>query len=640
MQFENLRYYILGEVVTVIITILLCYNVFTSLSPYEKRHRLFMYASVACLLSPLFDILSVIANSNYPLVNSTVCLTFATFFYIFLPVVPVMMFGYAVELAYPYQEKISFFHLIIMGSYIVYFIFLIINLFTGCIFYIDPVAGYSKGPFKNITYIYAAFIMIFLEFVICTHRKKMATRMFTAMLFYPVIAMLILCVQFFFPKVLLTGTSSLAALLLGFMTLQSDMLDYDLITGLTTEHKLEKVVQLKNKSGILFILSIENMPILQNNLSSKDMNSILLMIGKEFSKRFEKDSYHIALNRFGGICEDKETVEKYGREISDYIKHLGNFTSFDIPAPIEFYSAGIEFAKGIKSYSNVCDIVNNLLQKAKSANTKTIQFCDESVLLDMERKRLIFNILKRELNADSKQFQVWFQPIYSIKEKRLVYMEALSRLNGTELGDIPPFEFVQVAETRGLIETLGNVAFQKICKFISENKDVIKAVSINFSVNQMSNPLIVDSVLQTIKKYNLEPSNIIMEITESIFIDNYEIVYKNMKTLADAGILFYLDDFGTGYSNFANIINLPFSTIKMDRSLVLSMEESSKNINLFKNLVSTFKDAGLKVLVEGVETQNQNYLVTKAGADYIQGYLYSRPVPANQCLEIMKNNRS
>ena len=100
--------------------------------------------------------------------------------------------------------------------------------------------------------------------------------------------------------------------------------------------------------------------------------------------------------------------------------------------------------------------------------------------------------------------------------------------------------------------------------------------------------------------------------------------------------IFYLDDFGTGYSNLTNVIALPFSTVKMDRSLVLTMEESNRNYKLVKNLISTFKDANLEVLVEGIETQEQKYLVKNAGADYVQGYLYSKPLSAADCIKFLK----
>ncbi|MBR4179294.1 MAG: EAL domain-containing protein, partial [Treponema sp.] len=247
-----------------------------------------------------------------------------------------------------------------------------------------------------------------------------------------------------------------------------------------------------------------------------------------------------------------------------------------------------------------------------------------------------YKILRRELTLESKQFQVWFQPIYSIENKRFEYMEALSRLRDTELGTIPPQEFVQVAENRGLIELLGFVAFEKVCKFLSENRDSVNAVSINFSAYQMMNPKIVENVLNTISRFSLSPSNIIMEITESIFIDNYDLVMKNMLALTQAGVKFYLDDFGTGYSNLTNVISLPFSTIKMDRSLVLAMEEGNKGVSLFFDLVSTFKGVGFNILVEGVETNLQNKLVERAGVDYIQGFLYSRPLPPDECVELLK----
>ena len=209
-------------------------------------------------------------------------------------------------------------------------------------------------------------------------------------------------------------------------------------------------------------------------------------------------------------------------------------------------------------------------------------------------------------------------------------------MKGTELGDISPAEFIPIAETYGYIERLGQVTFEKICRFISENKSTVNAVSVNFSVHQMSNPSIVDTVLNTIKKYNIRPQNIIMEITESIFIESFEAIRLRMEQLAKEGIIFYLDDFGTGFSNFANVITLPFSTIKIDRSFVLMMEKSEKMSSLVNSLIKTFKDNGLKILVEGVETENQDSLVKKAGTDYIQGFLYERPLPASEVIEIFK----
>lgn len=155
----------------------------------------------------------------------------------------------------------------------------------------------------------------------------------------------------------------------------------------------------------------------------------------------------------------------------------------------------------------------------------------------------------------------------------------------------------------------------------------------------MVNPNVVEKVLSTIRKYNLSPNRIIMEITESIFIEDFNVVKANMITLAKEGIRFYLDDFGTGYSNLANVVKLPFSTIKIDRSLVLMTEDDAKGDLFLKNILSTFKDAGFDILVEGVETMSQSETVQNDGADYIQGFLFSRAIPEKECIELFKKQK-
>ncbi|MCR4735352.1 MAG: EAL domain-containing protein [Treponema sp.] len=473
--------------------------------------------------------------------------------------------------------------------------------------------------------------------MILLNRKSMAKRVFAVFAIYPLICLGLVFIQFFEPKVIMTGTAAFAALFFAYITIQSDMIDYDVVTGLMTENKLRKQISLKNSYGYVYMLSIENINQLQASMSVSQMNELFLNLGKQLSKCFERSSFRISSNRLAGICKDEESLKKNARIMAEYISSLNVSMDGILPASLEVYSAAIQFSKEEVVYDNVIEILNNMIYKSKAKGLRQLQICDDAILVDMDRKRYIYKILKKELRLDSDQFQVWFQPIYSLKEKRFTYMEALSRLNNTDIGDIPPGEFVQIAEAKGLIEKLGNVAFEKVCKFISENKNLVNAVSINFSVYQMTNPNLVQNVLGTIGRFGLKPTNIIMEITESIFIENFDLVRKNMIQLAEAGIKFYLDDFGTGYSNLANVIGLEFSTIKIDRSLVLMMEENKKAENLISNLIGTFKDAELEILVEGVETNNQNDLVLEAGADYIQGFLYSRPLPPEECIELLKN---
>ena len=638
MIFANLDYSVLGEFVSCLLSAVLCVNILFSASFFERRHRLFLIGGISSFLSTFFDIAAAYCITYHSEVPVWICYASSTLFFTFLLAVPFLLCSYAYELAFAYNPKnLKIGYIINISLYAFYILIIITNIKTGLIFRYDPVEGYVRGPLKNLTYILTFVFTILTMISIATNKKSVATRVFVIFLLYPFISVSVILIQFFNPTFLLTGASSFSALLMAYITVQSDMLEFDIVTGLMTDHKLCKYIEMKNREGYLYLITIENMVVLQNIMDSVNLNKMLMKIGKILTSKFQRHVYHPVTSRFAVLSHNLEDIKQFSSEIGGLFSELQLDPELNLPVPLEIYCVAVELSKGEKKYSSVMEIANNMIQKVKIENKHELCICDETILLEMERRRIIFKILKRELNLESKQFQVWFQPIYSVNEKKFTYMEALSRLRGTELGDISPAEFVYVAEKRGLIEQLGFVAFEKVCKYIADNRDVIKAVSINFSVYQMTERNIVRNVLETVARFGLNPSNIIMEITESIFIDNYALVLKNMNELAAAGVQFYLDDFGTGYSNLANVIRLPFSTIKIDRTLVLMMEENEKNQRLFMNLVDTFKDASLKILVEGVETQSQNYLVQKAGADYIQGFLYSRPQPPDICLEIMKN---
>jgi len=635
MNFASLQYNIIGELITCVFSLILCCNIVISFSLYDRRHRLFLYGAVSSFLAAFFDILAVFCITNFDTIPIVISTCVSTIFFIFLIAIPFLLASYAADVAFAYKSTIKIAYSVSGIVYVVYLFIVLVNIKTGWIFRYDPVEGYVRGPLKLITYVLTLWYSLNSILVVAMNRKSIARRLTFVFIVYPFVSVFFLIFQFIDNSVIFTGISSFSALFFAYIAIQADLIEFDLVTGLMTETKLKKYVALKNTEGILYVISIDNMNIIQSNMEVAALNEMLLNLGKEMSSYFERNTYHISTNRFAGICKTKEEAIAYSKAINQYIYNLNNSMDTILPSPMETYSASIAFNKTDVSYGNLIEVINNMLVKCKNDNNRTMQFCDEAILVDMERKRYIHKVLKRELRIDSEQFQVWYQPIYSLKDKKFTYMEALSRLNNTEFGNIPPGEFVWVAESRGLIEKLGFIAFEKVCKFIASNKNLVNAVSINFSVYQMTNPKLVENVLGTIQKFGLEPSNIIMEITESIFIDNFEMVLNNMKLLSNAGVKFYLDDFGTGYSNLANVIALPFSTIKIDRSLVLMAEESKKGEHLFANLISTFKDAGLNILVEGVETNNQNYFVEKAGADYIQGFLYSRPLPESECIELL-----
>ena len=636
MEFGISNYFTLGEIITCWGAFLIIVNTLLSYALYDRQQRFFLYAALSTFFAAFFNLLSVYNIANYSERPHFVCMLVTSLYFFFLLICPFIMTSYVCDLAIQSEKKKKVFNSVIGIVQTIFLIIVIINAKTGWIFYFDDEIGYVRGPLKNITYILSFCYGIAIIITVFIQRKRLARRIFWVFILYPFISLYFVAIQYLFPNILLTGVASFTSLLFAYLTIQSYTMEINLKTGLMTESRLRKKITTRRTEGVLFVMTIDNINMIQSSLDASEFNQMFLNLGSILMTHFPRNAYILSINRLAAIGKNVDEVKQKSNAVFEDIKRLCSDINSIIPVPIESYSAAIEFSKEENDYDSLIDLVNSMLAKAKEHQLKKLQICDESVFVDRERKRYIYRILKRELNLASEQFQVWFQPIYSINNKRFEYMEALSRLQNTELGDIPPQEFVQVAESRGLIELLGFVAFEKVCKFIAENRDIVNAVSINFSVYQMMNPKIVDNVLSTIKRFNLSPSNIIMEITESIFIDNYELVMNHMMELAKAGVKFYLDDFGTGYSNLTNVISLPFSTIKMDRSLVLAMEDGQKGVSLFFDLVSTFKSVGFNILVEGVETNNQNYLVERAGVDYIQGFLYSRPLPPDECVELLK----
>lgn len=635
MEFGYADYYIIGELVACWGSFLICINIFLSFSLFDRRQRYFLYAAAATLFAALFNIASVYLIANYHSVPITVNKLITTLYFIVLLINPFVMSIYVFDIAFSDAKKRIVFASIGGVVQAFYILIILLNLKTGWVFSFDD-TGYVRGPLKNITYILSSLYGFSIIITIFVQRKFMARRIFFVFLIYPFISLFFVFIQFFFPKIILTGVASFTSVLFAYITVQSYMIEVDYRTGLMRESKLRRRISMQRKGGALFVMTIEKINIIQSSLDVKEFEQLFLQLGKILISYFPRDAYILSINRLAAVGKSLEEVKQKSKKLFADINNLSSQFFFTIPIRLDCCSAALQFTRGENDLDPMMDLINNMLTRAVSNNSRSLQICDESVLLDMERKKQIYNILKRELTLNSDMFQVWFQPIYSIKEKKFVYMEALARLNNTELGDISPTEFVPIAENRGLVERLGFVAFEKICKFIAENRDVVDAVSVNFSVHQMMNPNIVENVLNTIDRFELSPSNIVMEITESIFIDNFDSVMQSMLTLTRAGVKFYLDDFGTGYSNLANVVTLPFSTIKLDRSLVLMMQDSDKGMGLFTDLVNTFKTGGFKILVEGVENETQNALVQNAGVDYIQGYVYSHPLPPNKCLALLR----
>ena len=237
-------------------------------------------------------------------------------------------------------------------------------------------------------------------------------------------------------------------------------------------------------------------------------------------------------------------------------------------------------------------------------------------------------------------FSVFYQPIYDTKTGKFSSAEALLRLRDPKYGYISPQLFIPLAEKSGAIHAIGSFVLEEVVKFIASDdfKQLgVDYIEINLSVMQCLRSDLADEIIDLTRKYKVSPLKINLEITETASGYSQSKLNTNITKLTENGFTVSLDDFGTGYSNLMRIAQLPLNIVKLDRAFVL-MEESGGNHIIIKNLIRMLKDMNLRVLVEGIETEEMVESFTQMGVDEIQGFYYSRPLTKSAYLRFLKEN--
>ncbi|GGM19343.1 bifunctional diguanylate cyclase/phosphodiesterase [Deinococcus aerophilus] len=235
------------------------------------------------------------------------------------------------------------------------------------------------------------------------------------------------------------------------------------------------------------------------------------------------------------------------------------------------------------------------------------------------------------------ELEVFYQPIYDAGNHRVSSVEALLRWNHPRLGRVSPAEFIPLAESSGLILTIGSWVIQQACRQLSlwhEHTPGL-SVSVNLSARQFRHRDLVGVVRQSLEANGLPPDCLVLEITEGILVDvpDAEQVLHEFRQL---GINISLDDFGTGYSSLSYLRRFPLTHLKIDKSFLEGLEEGGTNASIVRSVVTLAHSLGLHVTAEGIETQAQADYVHAVGCNNLQGYLLARPMPAQQCSELLR----
>ncbi|RNL76226.1 EAL domain-containing protein [Citrobacter sp. MH181794] len=236
------------------------------------------------------------------------------------------------------------------------------------------------------------------------------------------------------------------------------------------------------------------------------------------------------------------------------------------------------------------------------------------------------------------QFELWYQPKYTAGDHSLTGFEALLRWHHPERGMLLPAEFLPALEETGLIIPVGKWVIQQACQQLHQWKLQDHAewtLAVNLSPSQFEQHDIVDVVCSALAQYQLSPAYLTLELTESTALKNLKRSAEVLNAFSSLGITVSIDDFGTGYSNILMLKSLPARELKIDRVFVKDISENSKNTKIVSTIIDIAHSMNMQVVAEGIETQEQEILLTQMGCGVLQGFLFAKPLPAHQIHELI-----
>lgn len=541
--------------------------------------------------------------------------------------------------------KNLFYMFLLWAPYAVEVIFiLVVNRIKPVMFYYSDTEVYTRGSMFNLLYLISFGYFIY-EFTFLISRKHMFNnRQYLSLISLLPLVLSAVILQWFFPQYRVEMFANALGLLFITMMVQRPEEIIDTDTGLNklTSYvdDINRVVKGGKEIDIIMV-NVTNYSALRDMLTYEGLNMLLRHVAKIFSQMNDKFHtnamlYYLGLGKYRFVIEDKysQQTQPLANAINDLLRNDLQFNEMEVnllscvciancPGDIKDVDSLLAFGNDLNSryYSGSVLYAKDIFRKEHY-----------DIMRDIDR------IIEDALT--NQKFEVYYQPIYSVEEKRFNSAEALLRLKDERYGFISPEIFIPAAEKSGAIHRIGRYVLEEVCKFISgdEFKGLqIDYIEVNLSVVQCMQNNLANNVIKTLEKYHVNPCQINLEITETAASYSQNTMMDNLNKLSSAGVYFSLDDFGTGYSNMRRIATMPFHIVKLDKTFT-QLNQNSNQMIVLKNTIKMLKDMQMKIVVEGIETEPLVKQFSDLKCEYIQGFYYSKPIPKNDFVKFVRES--
>lgn len=445
----------------------------------------------------------------------------------------------------------------------------------------------------------------------------------------------------------------------GYDVTEKRRLERDLVDAKTTD----RLTLLPNRTGLIEALdvalrraTITGAPLALVSINIRDFKAVNDALGPVEADRVLID----CATAIRKVSRVDDTIARVGGD--EFVVLMGNaLSSADAVAASERIIEALADIRSndgraiqIKSYAGVVfsaksdTVATDLLREVdialsaakEPANNDVVLFESDMALVVTERLELRSGIGPGLANGE---FRLVYQPVLAISDRQIKSVEGLARWNHPRLGAVPPLTFIPLAEGSGQIEELGYWALRTACcQLAAWNEQGLQgfSASVNMSVFQLRQPDIVATVASIVEESGIDPTALTIEVTESVLIDDSDVVAGRMRALRALGILLAIDDFGTGYSSLSYLQRYEFDVLKIDKAFVdpLVDPDNHREREVVRSIIQLAKGLGAVTVAEGIEEQLQLDLLGQLGCDFAQGYLLHRPMEVDACTELLHQN--
>lgn len=618
-----MKYNVLFDVSAVLISAIMIVTFYYRKTVASFKTKLFESLLLVNAGAAVADILTIVANSSE--CSLTVKWLINMTYYALHSATTFMVVAYFVIIAEPLVKMSTSRKMQIILPYAIQLMIIAFNPLLMILFYFDENGKYCRGDYLWICYAISLYY-IFYVIVFMLRHTDFFNKKFCALIISLMVALLIpIAIQQFRPSYLVECLGATLVILVIYILCQTDDDSIDVSTKLLSYQAFDNDCRAYISTGMNFsVLMIKLCD--EKYISDMFGNQFLAKVCSAFANYISQyvrygNAYSLGGGVFG-LCFVNESLDPKNvmDSLSERMKEPWGFD--EMTTKLSVSMSIISYPLHAADHDAYMELADTVFYRNDQKNS-TIYIGDATV---NDRRRKLG--IERTLSSEDigRKIEIFCQPIYSVKENRFVAIEALARLRDNIMGYVMPDEFIMIAEKNGSMMRIGEYIFEAVCRFISENpldEMGIKYIHINLSVVQCMQTDLVSAMASIIQKYDIHPSRICFEISESIATDPPDIVINNIKELHRLGFCFALDNYGRGQAGLQQLTVIPWRFIKFDNSFIRRAIASEREKTLLQSSINMSKSINLSVIAHGVENEQMEQQIEAFDFDLCQGFNYA-----------------